>query len=349
MSKQDRRRLLSIFSISLFNDFLGVVGVASILPFVAIISEPELVDTNQYILMFKEYSGIHSYHDLVVIFGIGSFLLIVLGSLITVLDSWLVTRFSYDKEGELSNKLLQVYLGSDSIKFSRKKNSEKVKMILAEVDRVILDTFFSFFDMISNILAAILIIVLLIVVNLKATLIIAGSILLAYTLIHLFVSKRLEKWGEEFADLETDIYSEVLQTLNLYQEIKVSGTSRYFSRQYLNSFKKMSNNQFKVELISLIPQQLIEVITFASILFIAIYFAINPEQEDISSIAMISVYAFAAYRLMPAINSVFDNIESIIFSSAILKPLVRDLSSDLNQKQREQQEQAHSISLNNQI
>lgn len=326
MESADKKRLLLILSSSIINGIFSVIGIASILPFIGVISDPQLIESNRYILQFKSVTGIDSYQGIVIAFGSISFSLVVLGNLMNALDVWIGTRFGFEKEQALSKKLLHTYLHADELEFARKKNSERAKNILADIDRVILDSLFAMLEMVSSGLVALFIFILLTIVDLQATLVITFAIVFAYLIIYLMASKRLDRLGKEYADLETDIYSEVLEALKLHREIKLAQLQPFFIQRYTKSFAEMVNNRLKYELISLVPQRIIEVVAYGSILLIAIYFALVQE-SNLSAITMIGMYAFAAYRLMPAISDIFDSYEQIQFGSAILRRLVKEFDS----------------------
>ncbi len=325
MTPQDKRQLLLILLLSIINGLFNVIGIASILPFISIISEPELVETNAYLRTFVEFFGLQSYTSVVLTFAGISFCLVLLGNVLGGLDVWMSQRFGLMKELTLSHKLLSVYLHTDDVRFFGRKNSERTKNILADVDRVIIDTLFSMLDMLSNILVALFIFILLLVVSVQATLIISLGIIAVYLLVYLFTSNRLHSLGEEFADLETEIYSDVLDALNLQREIKLARKQSFFVDRYYRSFAQMARNRLKSELLSLVPQQVIEVVAFGSILVIATFFAVSA-QSNLSAVTVIGMYAFAAYRLMPAVRDIFDGWEQIQFGSAVLRRLIREFS-----------------------
>ena len=132
------------------------------------------------------------------------------------------------------------------------------------------------------------------------------------------------------------MYSEVLDALKIQREIKLAQKQKYFVTRYSQVFSEMTANRLRYELISLIPQRVIEVVAFGSILTIAIYFSIY-QRENISAITMIGMYAFATYRLMPAIADIFDGFEQIQFSSAILERLANEFKSQSYQSQGDEQ------------
>ncbi len=321
MNAKDKRQLVLIGFISVVNGLLSVVGIASILPFIGLISEPGLLNSNEYIQAFTRILGITSYGGAVVAFGGISLFMVVAGNLLSAVDGWYGEVFGYKKERELSERLLHNYLHIDVLEFERKKSSERAKEILSDVDRVILDTVFAMFDLISGVIVSAFIIGLLLLVDWGVTLVVSATLLGIYLVIHNFTGVRLDRLGKRYADLEADLYSDVLEALKLQKEIKLNGLSSYFVKRYSKSCGRMVSNRLRHSIISLIPQYAIEIAAYGVILLIAIYFALysGPNTEPITLIGM---YAFAAYRLLPSIADIFDSVENILFGSAILEDFV---------------------------
>jgi len=327
MESKDKSRLLFISLISIANGIFSVIGIASILPFIGVISEPDLINTQPEIIAFKDFTGIESYRGIILTFGSVSFLLVLIGNIVNGLDIWIANLFGLLKEQQLSQRLLSIYLSADDQIFNRQKNAERAKYILADIDRVILDSLFAMLEMFSGVVVALFIFLLLIVVDPMATLVISAAILIIYFSVYGITSRRLDRLGKEYADLETDIYEEVLQALKLQREIKLAQKQSFFIGHYSQAFAKMVKNRLRFELISLVPQGVIEVVAYGSILMLAIYFSL-AQQSNYSAITLIGMYAFATYRMMPAISDIFDSFEKIQFGSAILQRLVSEFDPE---------------------
>lgn len=346
MDSRDKRTLMLLGILSLVNGLFNVVGIASVLPFIGLISVPELLETNKYILIFKDVTGIESYTGVVVAFGTISLFLVIVGNALSAYEVYYGELFGHKKDLELSKKLLRNYLNADVREFEKINAGERAKSILRDVDRVILGTIFSIFQLFSAVLISVFIVLLLLVVDWGVTLVVIGTLTGVYFLIHQFTSVRLDKLGREYAGLESDIYNRVLESLKLQKEIKLNSLSDFFVKRYGMSSGNLIRNRLKHSVIDLVPQYAIEIMAYGVILLIAMYFAISFGPES-TSITIIGMYAFAAYRLLPAIDTIFDNMEGILFGSAILEDFVKafDDSKDSDDRDKPTIALRHSISL----
>lgn len=345
MDKSDHSWLRWIFLTGLLNGVFNVIGIASILPFISVVSQPEIIQTNKYILVFSEYTGLDSYSEIIFSFGAISFVMILVGNIIGFSDTWIALKFGYIKEQQLGEKLLSNYLDKDVLSYKNTGIPEKARSILAEIDRVIIDTLFAYVEIVSGTFLALLVFALLLMVDVTVALSITAILLTAYLLIYSFTAKRLRLLGKEFADIETDLYADVLEPLEIQPEIKLAQISDYYTRRYASSFSSLTRNSLKSEFISLIPQQLLEIVAFGGIIIMALYFSLSSDAE-LSVVGKLSLYAFAAYRLMPAIAEIFDSFEKLQFGSAVLNRLVDDfVQGPVDTKENDDSEKDFNVQL----
>jgi ABC-type multidrug transport system fused ATPase/permease subunit len=78
-------------------------------------------------------------------------------------------------------------------------------------------------------------------------------------------------------------------------------------------------------MISQIPKYFVETVAFGGIIFLII-FLISKGQRFSEVIPMVSVFALAAYRLIPALQQSYSHISNIKYNSPILEILARDLN-----------------------
>lgn len=318
----DKKKLMLIGSVSMLNGLLSVVGIASLLPFIGLISQPELMESNQYIGYFKDLTGLESYKGVVIALGACSLATILFGNLVSAFDGFYGEIFGFRKEHVLTKRLLANYLNTDVLEFGKRKTSDRAKELISEVDRVILDTLFAMFELFSGVLVAVCVMGLLLWVDWGVTLVVTGTLVGVHLLIHNFTSTRLEHLGKNFADLESHIYSDVLDALKLQKEIKLNGLSDFFVTRYSKSFRRMVSNRIKHSVIGMVPDYVLEALAYGVIVSVAIYFSVFSDSGT-APITLVGMYAFAAYRLMPAIAGIFGSVENIWFGSAVLDDFVK--------------------------
>jgi ABC-type multidrug transport system fused ATPase/permease subunit len=321
----DRRTLALILCISLLNGALNAAGIASILPFIGLISEPGILETNKYILFFREFSGIDSYAAVVVSFGLISLLILIVSNAFSAFESWYGVLFGATKNQAFSARLLKNYLGIDVLEFEKKPSAERAKEVLSDVGRVVISTLFAALDLISDIMVSVFVVGLLLWIDWRVTLVVFTALILIHYLINFFTSTQLDTLGKRYAQLQASLYSHVLESLKLNKEIKMNSLAPYFVQRFSLTAGQMVKNSVKSSLISELPQRLLEVVAFGVIMSVALYFAVFAEDGS-QPVTIIGMYAVAAYRLIPTVNSIFNKIKEIWYDTAILEDIARALT-----------------------
>ena len=93
--------------------FLDVVGVASILPFMAVLTNHELVQTNPLLdtaFTASSHIGIHTTEQFLLALGLLVFILLVVSLAFKALTTYVQTRFAYMCEYNICKRLLEGYL-----------------------------------------------------------------------------------------------------------------------------------------------------------------------------------------------------------------------------------------------
>lgn len=321
-SESEKRGLALILLITIITSCIQALGVASIMPFIALISSPEIAQINPFVISISDWLGIQDNIQLVFTAGIFAFLIFALGNVLTTLDTWLSVRFFYLKDYKLSILLLNKYLNKSWPVFQKKNTPEMTKIILSDVDRVIESSFLAFTGLISKLIVTSCIVTLLLWIDIYVTLITALILGLSYWLIYTLISDKVNTLGKQFTLLESDIYQSLEQSLKFYKEAKLTSSENYFITKFSNPLKTATDNAIKYATLSIIPVQLVELLAFGIIIAVALYFYSIQANDVVTTIA---IYAFAAYKLVPLLKSIFDSIESMKFGSSVLDLILNEL------------------------
>ena len=142
-----------------------------------------------------------------------------------------------------------------------------------------------------------------------------------------FVSKYLKKIGKIRAHANKVRFKMADEALKGIKELNVLNRKEYFLKYFRIYSEQMSLSQAKKSVISKLPKHVFEVIAFGGILLIIIYFlALDYELNRL--VPVLSLYAFAGYRLMPAMQAIFTGISELRYTIPALENLLRDLELD---------------------
>jgi ABC-type bacteriocin/lantibiotic exporter with double-glycine peptidase domain len=317
--------LLLIFVILMA--FLDTLGIASIMPFVAILSNPQLIETNLFLNYFYQISsivGVASVQDFLFLFGVLVFLLLVISISIRALVNYAQIKFSSMREYSISTRLIEGYLRQPYVSFIRQNSADLSKNILSEVNVVIKGVFIPTMTIITQCTVTIMLIILLFITNPILALNVSLVLIISYGTIFYFVKNIISLLGSSRLKANQDRFKIVSEAFGGIKEIKIGALEKFYSSRFKKSAKIFSNNLSLASIISTLPRYFLEVIAFGGMI-ILILVLMSRGSSFSNIIPIISLYAFAGYRLIPALQQIYSSFSTIRFSKTSFDTLYKDL------------------------
>lgn len=326
---KEQRQVLYLLIGILAMSLLEVAGIASIAPFMAIVTNPSVIHENQYLNSAYQYFGFT--RDKEFLMGSGILVLVILAVTngYNAFMNWRVTYFAKMQGHYLAKRLLAQYLFQPYLFFLNRNTADLGKNILSEVSRVIDGVILVGMQAIAKLLGAVFIVIFLVLVNPILAITIAGVLSGAYWLIFRSVQHRLHRLGRASTDLIFRRFQITNEAMLGIKDIKLRGSETEFLRRFSIPSRENANNAAQSTVILSLPRYALETLAFGGIVIIVLYLIAN-EHNSSHVIPLVSLYALAGYRLMPALQQVYQGISSVKYNMPALEILVKDLTSSNN-------------------
>ena len=317
-----------LFIVILLMGFLELVGIASILPFMQLMAEPNAIEQNTWLVAAYQYFNFTSHRQMLIYFGVGIIAVIALTNLFSIFATWLQYKYSWDIAHHLSLRLLTTNLKKPYAHFLTTNSSELTAYIISEVNGLTGGVIVSLIDLISRSFIAIVIFSLLLIVDVKIALVMFVGLGSCYALIYLSQKNILKQIGQHRIDMNLLRYKNLQELLDGIKTIKVYNQQDFFRNRFKYASREFCNVQPKYNLILAAPRNILEILAFGSILGITIYLYINTGNIQLA-IPRLSLYAVAGYRLLPALQKAFSASAKLRHNLPVLDKLHDDLANSL--------------------
>jgi ABC-type multidrug transport system fused ATPase/permease subunit len=341
LSPYERKRAGLLLIMIIISALLDTIGVASILPFVAVLTNPILIETNIILnIVFQAFSrfGVITNEEFLFILGILVFVLLITSIIFKALTTYAQVQFVQMLEFSIGKQLVKGYLNQTYSWFLSRNSADLGKTILSEVAQVITNGVNPLMELVTKGILAILIITLLVTIDIKLALIISLSLGYVYLLIFYFVRNFLNRSGEERLKNNQLRFTAVSEAFGAIKEIKVGGLEEVYINGFSNSAQIYSRTLASSQAIAQLPRFILEAITFGGILLIIIYMMAQTGSFN-NSLPIISLYVFAGYRLIPALQQIYSSFTQLTF----VRPSINKLHSDLKNLEMFNQNQVQEI------
>jgi ABC-type multidrug transport system fused ATPase/permease subunit len=313
---------------------LDMIGVASILPFVAVAANPNLIETNAILSYFFQYSkqfGVENIQQFMIVLGLVVFILLLFSLTFKAITTYFSIRFVQMREYSIGKRLVEGYLRQPYSWYLNKHSAELGKNILSEVGVVINTGLRPVIDLMANSMVTIFIVILLVIIDPKLLLIVLFSLGLAYGLIYKFTSTFLKKLGRERTENNQLRFLAINEAFGAIKEIKVGGLEKKYIERFSDSAQIFASSNSYALSIEQIPRFILEAIAFGGIMLLLIYLMSQTGNFN-TALPIISLYVFAGYRLMPALQMIYRCITLITFSRQAVNSLVKNFKELENVK-----------------
>ena len=323
LSFRERKKAGLLFLMILIMALLDMIGVASILPFMAVLTNPDIIQTNIILnMMFQASSifGVENNQQFLHVLGVFVFVLLVASLIFKSLTTYLQIRFVQMREYSIGKRLVEGYLHQPYNWFLSRHSADLGKTILSEVSQVIGNGISPLMEVIVKGMVSIALIVLLIIADPKLALIVGFSIGGAYGLIFYFTRSFLDRIGKERLKSNQLRFTAVSEAFGAAKEVKVGGLEEIYIKRFSESAKSFAQTAAFAAIIRQLPRFIIEAIAFGGIILVIIYLMAQTGSFN-KALPIISLYVFAGYRLMPALQQTYAALAQLTFVSPSLDAL----------------------------
>jgi ABC-type multidrug transport system fused ATPase/permease subunit len=339
LSNKERKSALILLFMIFVMALLDTIGVASILPFIAIITNPTLIETNLFLKTMFETSkifGVKSNQEFIFALGVLVFVLLVISLIFKAVTIYFQSRFVQMMEYSIGKRLVETYLNQPYSWFLNHHSTDLGKTILSEVNAVVGGAFSPFFEIITKGMIAIALIILLIIADPRLALLVGFLLIGSYAIIYNYIRNYLNRMGKERFRNNQLRFIAVSEGFGAAKEVKVGGLEKNYIKRFAEPAKNLALNQAYSSIIAQLPRFALEAIAFGGILLIILYM-ISQSGSFNSVLPIISLYVYAGYRLMPALQQVYASFTQLNFATPSLDNLYNDFKnlelSELNQDQ----------------
>jgi len=329
LTPREQRRGAFVLLLVIVMAGFEMLGVASVMPFLAVLGDPKLIESQPVLAWFYAWLDPPSPQGFLVTLGGGAFALVLFSAVFRMGTIYAMNRYVEMRRHALSERLLETYLRQPYAWFLQHHSGDMASKILSEVDQVVLQVFRPLFSAIAHGFLLLALIGVLVLVDPILALGVAAVLGSVYGAIYLVVRFTLRRIGKDRELANTERFRIASEALNAIKFVKLMGVEWLYLERFRDPSIRQSHHQATQQTISLAPKYLIEAIGFGGILLITLVLLLTGSQGGAQTLGnvlpILGVYAFAGYRMLPAAQQIYFGISALRFGA----PVVQTLNSDL--------------------
>jgi ATP-binding cassette, subfamily B, bacterial PglK len=329
LGPKEKRRGVLVLGLVTVMAGLETASVASVMPFLAVLGDPELVQTNTFLAALYVEFGFESTDSFLRALGVAAFALILFAAIFRSLTHYIMNRFIEMRRHSIGQRLLETYLRQPYVFFLNRHSGDMAKSILSEVDQLIGNVFRPCMQMTAYAMVLVALVSLLVAVDPLVALWVAVLIGGMYGGIFLAVRAPLERVGRARLSANKERFEATSEALGGIKDIKLLGREHAYLTRFRGPSIRQARYQAVNQTLSEVPKFLIEAVGFGGVIALALALlavhgpVVNGSLGDV--LPILGLYAFAGYRMLPAAQHVYAGFAKLRFGSAAVDSIYDDL------------------------
>jgi ABC-type bacteriocin/lantibiotic exporter with double-glycine peptidase domain len=334
MTKAERHRGQFILFLLTIMALLETLGVASVMPFLVVLSDPGLIEENAILSRLYNFSLSHlinSEDQFLFLLGVCSFVVVILSSIYKMYTFYKMYDYLEMLRHSIASRLTKSYLDQPYAFFLGKDSSDISKAVLSEVDTVIATVVRPGYIMLSNVFVLIAIVGLLFIAN-PVLLLITGCILgVLYFGLYYRLRVYVRNLGEQRLTANKSRFAVLNEALNNIKFVKFYSRESDYIAKFRVQSRVFASSVAKFATLNQIPKYLVEAVAFGgliSLVLVLLAFAGGLKSASLAAILpTIGLYAFAIYRLQPAVQAIYSGFSGLKYGEQAVEALLTDIQS----------------------
>ncbi len=321
LGARERRRTSGLLVLLIVAAAVETVGVASILPFLDVVADPEPTeDAPAYLTAL--YAALGEPEGPTFVIAVGAVVLTVLiaGALVRSLATWASVRWVAMRQHALERRLFARMLRLPFDRIAAQGTADLSKTLLTETQQVASGFMKPLVEVVAKGLLAVAILVLLVVVDpvlaAFAALLLGG----AYAVVYALAKRRLNLHGQRRVATNRERYAASSEAFDAFREVRLGQLEPRFEDRFQRASFDYARVRAGADALSQVPRYGVEAVAFGGVVALVLFLYVTggPLQEILPTLGL---FAFAGYRLMPALQEVFRKAAKLKFGA----PAVHDV------------------------
>lgn len=325
LTAREHLRFLYVVLAALVMTALELVGIGTIVAFMGILAQPGLIFENRWLNGLYTALGVADTHQFILVCGFALLLIYLLRNLFAAFTVWLQLRFVWGTLRSLSRRLLVNYIYRPYDYFLMHNTAEIQRNLLSEMNQIVNGVMMPATRLITQSIMAVCILALLFwndpVLAAIITVLFGGT----YAWVYFGFRKKLSTIGTRRVAANKMRFKILSEVLNGIKEVRMTGNEDYFVDSFTHALRRFTRQMIAGALITQLPKYLIESLAFGGILGISLYIVgVKETMQEIIPVA--TLYAVAAYRILPAFQQITQALSALRFNRKSLDIVARDLA-----------------------
>lgn len=325
LDTRQKRKFAMLTVIILIGSFVELLGVAIINPIISVITDPQIIMSDEKYLRFGQILGISEVKEYILTLAVLLVIIYIFKNFYTAMEYYIQYKFVYDSEREVSVRMFRSYI-LQSYLYHTGKNVSELHRNISDDAQNCFTALLSIVQGFAEITVCLFLVCYLLIIDVVSTLSVLGILVAFFGFFFLTFKRYTVRTGDRLRDALVSRNKWILQAFGAIKEIKILNKENFFIKRYQQSYSDFSNARRKQSFLYSLPRPIIETVCISGFLLmmgIRIYLGEDP----LNFASVMAVFLAAMFRMLPSFNKI-----SVYFGNIMVyKPSIDALYHDLEE------------------
>lgn len=323
-NRNEKVKIVLLFFAAAIGSILECLGVGIFIPFVTLLMDENILETNEYMHRIYSMLNFHSQQSFLIFLTSAIIFIFIFKNVYMIIQKYAIYKFSYNTQRKISTELLKAYM-SEPYTFFLNNNTAVLQRSMQEDAMLFTTGILHFLELIIEIATCIALGSYLYYVSKSITVIVVGLLVVCIGIFMIISKKYTKNIAMNDQVYKAKLYQWMNQAIGGIKEVKVLNREEFFISSYENYYRKYAKGLRSSRLIATIPKYIVEMISMSGLLTAVIIKMMYGQKEIMDFIPQLAAFAVAAFRLMPSVGRINEHVTNILYSSPSIELVYHDL------------------------
>lgn len=335
LTAAQRRRLLRLQVLVVLMSFAEVAGVLSIGPFMALVAGMEQLQGDGTLAQVYLRSGLDSPEQFLIWLGVGVLGALTLAAMISMFTIWRLSMFGARVGEEIASRLYHYYMYKPWLFHAEHNSSKLTKQISTEARRVSANILKPLMQMNAKLVMCLFMVTAMFIYNPVVALVGVSIFICAYLILFRVVRSRLIKNGRRISTYQGIRFKLMAEGFGGVKDAMLLNRQNNFTIRFEDNSFRLARAQGVNQAISQVPRYAMELVAYGSVIALVLYLLAVFEGDASVILPVLSVYALAGFKLLPAFQQIYTSVAQIRGNLAAFEVMQEDLRASTEQTVRD--------------
>ena len=321
--RRQKLQLLFVLFIVIFTTFVELLGVTAILPLIEVMMNENSINETPYLNMLYRLGGFGNSTNFLIFLAVVLIVIYWIKNFLVAVSYNLQYKFTFSNQKRMAYKLLECYLSQPYFFHLSHSSAELIRSINTDIV-MMFQGILALLQFFAEILVCLVLGSFLFFTDPQITIIIVIALLLFVVLFTKKIKSYLSYIGEEDRKFSMGIVKWLQQSFGGLKETKIMHREKFFLGKFEEQYSQWADLEKIYRNLQMIPKPIMETLSITA-LMIAIILKLLSGTQMSSFMTTISVFAIAAFRLLPSFNRITGYVSVIIFNFPAFEAVYQDL------------------------